>query len=154
MKKIILTALTLGILSISGCASNPYSSATYGSSEVKQAQEVQYGVVQAVRTVDISKESGAINVGSVSGAVIGGLAGNTIGGGSGKLLTTAGGALLGGLAGNSVNNAVGKKVGMEIDVKLDNSGKIISVVQANDIAFSKGQKVRVVGNGNSVRVTH
>lgn len=41
-------------------------------------------------------------VGTVGGAVLGGIAGNQIGGGLGKTVATAGGAIAGGLAGSAV----------------------------------------------------
>ena len=77
---------------------------------------------------------------------------NTVGGGSGKLLATAGGALLGGVVGNSANKAVGKEKGLEILVRTD-SGQDISIVQSADVNFYKGQKVKFIGNGGSVRVS-
>lgn len=151
-KIFVVPMLTIAIMSMVGCAGNTYSGSTYSASEAKQAQSVRYATVVSVRPVEISKDSGAVNVGSVGGAVLGGFAGNTVGGGSGRLLATAGGALLGGIAGNSVNNAVGKEKGIEIFLKTE-AGQEISVVQSADVSFYKGQRVRLVGSGSSVRVT-
>ena len=47
-------------------------------------------------------------LGVVGGAVIGGLLGNKVGGGTGKALTTVGGAAAGGYAGNEVEKNVKK----------------------------------------------
>lgn len=148
----VVSMLALSVIGLSGCAGNTYSGSTYKASEVKQVQSVRYATVVSVRPVEISKESGAVNVGSIGGAVIGGLAGNTVGQGSGRLLATAGGALLGGLAGNSINNAVGKEKGIEILVKTE-TGQDISIVQSADVSFYKGQRVKLIGNGSSLRVS-
>ncbi len=154
MKRNILSisVLTLAIIGMTGCANNTYSGSTYKASEVKQAQSVRYATVLSVRSVEISSDDSAINIGSIGGAVLGGFAGNTVGGGSGKLLATAGGALLGGVVGNSANKAVGKEKGLEILVRTD-SGQDISIVQSADVNFYKGQKVKLIGNGGSVRVS-
>ncbi|HEY4079361.1 MAG TPA: glycine zipper 2TM domain-containing protein [Burkholderiaceae bacterium] len=48
------------------------------------------------------RQGEASGVGVVGGAVIGGLLGNRLGGGTGRALTTAGGAVAGGYAGNEI----------------------------------------------------
>ena len=48
------------------------------------------------------RQGQASGVGVVGGALVGGLLGNRLGGGSGKVLTTAGGAVAGGYAGNEI----------------------------------------------------
>lgn len=152
MKNVAVLVIALSTLTLTGCLSTS-SGNVYRASEVKTAQRVTYGTVVSTRPVQIAADSGMLNVGSVSGAVLGGLAGNTIGGGSGRLLTTAGGVLLGGLAGNAIDQGVRKEEGVEIVVKVDGTGENIAVVQSADTFFSIGQRVRLVGSGKDLRVT-
>lgn len=63
--------------------------------------------VQQVRT-ETRKGSGS-GVGAVGGAVVGGLLGNRVGGGTGKKLATVGGAVAGGYAGNEVEKNAKKR---------------------------------------------
>jgi uncharacterized protein YcfJ len=51
-------------------------------------------------------------VGAVGGAVVGGLLGHQVGGGSGKSLMTVGGAVAGGVAGNEIEKRAKKHTGL------------------------------------------
>lgn len=153
MKKIALVGIVFSSLSLVGCMSSPYSGNVYSGSQAKTAQSVIYGTVVSTRPVKISNEASAVSVGSVSGAVLGGFAGNTIGGGSGRLLATAGGAILGGLAGSAVEKGVTTENAVEIVVRVDGTNENVAVVQSADTYFSIGQKVRLIGSGKNLRVT-
>lgn len=153
MKNMALIGIALSAMTLMGCSSSPYSGNVYQAGQVKTAQSVIYGTVISTRPVEIAGNSNTISVGSVSGAVLGGLAGNTVGGGSGRLLATAGGAILGGLAGSAVEKGVTKDHGVEIVVRVDGTNENIAVVQSADTYFSVGQKVRLVGSGKDLRVT-
>jgi len=75
------------------------------------------GKVLGVRTVEVeAKPSG---VGVVAGAVVGGLLGNQVGGGTGKTLATVAGAVGGGYAGNEIEKRTRKAVAYEVDVQLE-----------------------------------
>lgn len=137
---------------MAGCTSQ-YSGTSYSSSEALTAQTVNYGVVTSVQNVQIRGTDSDINVGSVGGTVLGAIAGSQIGGGWGRVAGGVGGAVLGGVAGNAVQKGVTKENGINIVVKLDN-GSNVSVTQAADQAFAVGQRVKVVGSGSRVRVTH
>ncbi len=92
-------------------------------------------------------------IGTIGGAVIGGLLGNTIGGGTGRSLATAAGAVAGGVAGNSIEGAVNRTDGVQLVIKMD-SGKTIAVVQkADKQAFRVNQRVMLLSNGSSVNVS-
>lgn len=153
MKKKILSAslISIFLLSLTGCA-DQYSGNTYSSSEVKQVQNIRYATVVGLRPVKISKDSSSLNMGSIGGTVLGGFIGNTIGSGSGRLLATAGGAILGGVAGNSINNAAKTYNALEITLREDGAGRDIAIVQSDDVSFQKGERVRIIGSGNSLRV--
>jgi outer membrane lipoprotein SlyB len=123
----------------------------YSRDQARIAQEVQMGVVESVREVNI--EGTKTPVGAGAGAVVGGVAGSTMGGGRGSIITTTVGALLGGVGGAAVEEAVTRQAGLEITVKLD-SGRMIAITQAADEEFRVGDRVRVLSGGGTTRVTH
>jgi outer membrane lipoprotein SlyB len=145
-----LVLAAAGLAFLSGCASS-LSSSAYSRDSARQMQTVYYGTVESVRSVQI--EGTKTPVGTGAGAIAGGVLGNQIGEGSGKTLATLGGALLGGAAGSAAEEGITRRPGYEITVRLDN-GRTISVVQAADIAFSPGERVRVIeARDGTTRVT-
>lgn len=141
-------AATLTILT--GCANPNASSSVYSYGQAQQEQIVRYGTVVSVRSVVIQNDRSS-GVGTLGGAALGGVAGSTIGGGRGQILTSIGGAILGGLAGNAVENQMGKTQGLEITVRLDN-GETRVVAQAADIPLASGQRVQLISGGGPTRV--
>jgi len=123
----------------------------YSRDQARTVQEVQMGLVESVREVNI--EGTKSPVGAGAGAVVGGVAGSTVGGGTGRVITTTVGALLGGLGGAAAEEAVTRQRGLEITVKLD-SGRMIAITQAADEEFRIGDRVRVLSGGGTTRVTH
>lgn len=123
----------------------------YSRDQARTVQEVQMGVVESVRQVNI--EGTKSPVGAAAGAVVGGAAGSTVGGGTGRVITTTVGALIGGLGGAAAEEAVTRQAGLEITVKLD-SGRMIAITQAADEEFRVGDRVRVLSGGGTTRVTH
>ena len=75
------------------------------------------GKVVSVRSVEA--EAPPSGVGVVAGAVVGGLLGNQVGGGSGRTLATVAGAVGGGYAGNEIEKRTRKAVAYEVDVQLE-----------------------------------
>lgn len=141
----------VGSVAITGCAAS-HSGSAYSRAQVMQTQEVQVGTVESVRKVTI--EGTKSHIGTATGAILGGIGGNTIGGGRGKAAATVGGAVLGGLAGSAIEEGVTRQAGLEIVVRLD-YGRTIAVVQKADEPFYSGERVRVVTNRQGqVRVTH
>lgn len=147
---IAISALVSAAALLAGCANDNASSSVYSYNQAQREQIVRTGTVVSVRSVVIQKgqTSGA---GVLAGGALGGIAGSTMGGGTGKVLATVGGALLGGLAGNAVENQMGKTNGLEITVRLDN-GETRVVAQAADVAISSGQRVRLISGGGPTRV--
>ena len=107
------------------------------------------GVVQQVRQEKRKGEGGAAGV--VGGAVVGGLLGNQIGGGSGRTLATVGGAVAGGFAGNEVQKRVTSRTVWVTRVKMKN-GSIRSFEQEARPAWAAGQAVRVHNNRTLIRL--
>lgn len=152
MKRYLVVA-ALGVLSLGGCAnSDIYSGNTYSGSEAKSARSVTYGTVTGIRPVNIQagNESNT-GIGSIGGAVLGGLLGNQVGGGSGRVLSTAVGGIGGAVAGSSVENRANRVGAYEIQVRTD-SGEEIVVVQKADTPYQPGQRVRLIGSGNDMSV--
>lgn len=136
---------------IAGCASSN-SGDVYSRSETRRVQTVKMGVVEGIRVVKI--EGTKSPVGTGAGAVVGGVAGSSIGEGKGSLIGAVVGAVAGGLAGSALEEGVTRKDGEEITVKLD-SGTMIAVVQeVSDEKFYPGDRVRVLESGGETRISH
>jgi len=136
---------------LAGCATPPESGNVYNSAETMHEQTVRMGTVESIRNVVIaSPESG---VGTLSGAALGGLAGSEIGGGKGSIATGILGAVGGGLFGQHVEHGASNRPGFEITVRLEN-GELRAITQPADEMFRPGERVRLVSNGYSTRVTH
>lgn len=147
--KLVVAAMAC-VAILGGCAASQSGSA-YSRAQARQVQEVELGVVESVREVQI--EGTKTPIGSVAGAAVGGIAGSNIGGGKGQAVGAILGAVGGGLAGAAVEEGVTRKPGLEITVRLD-SGRLIAVTQEADEAFSPGERVRIVSGGGVTRVSH
>lgn len=150
---VLLGAIVVGAMLVSGCAPSQ-SGSTFSSDQARTAQTVEFGTITNLNNAVIDNK--ASGVGAVVGSVAGGVAGSTIGGGSGRVLAAVGGALVGAAAGHGVERAMDKSDALEITVRMDNTKRVISVVQqlgAEEKAFRVGQRVRVLsGNDGSTRV--
>jgi len=143
MKKIFAVVL---IALAAGCASGPND---YSKSEARVVQTVAYGTVESVRAVRITEDKPI--AGTLTGAAVGGLLGNTIGHGGGRAAATVIGAVGGGIAGNAIERNVTAQDGQEVVVRLD-SGNTIAVVQPGMQSFSIGERVRVLAGPKGTRV--
>jgi outer membrane lipoprotein SlyB len=99
------------------------------------------GRVISVRAVQIhGKPSG---VGVVGGAIVGGLLGNQIGGGTGKTLATVAGAVGGGYAGNEIEKRTSTQNAYEVNVQME-GGNVRSFPYNGVPPWHEGDRVRVV----------
>jgi len=89
---------------------------------------------------------------TLGGAALGGLAGSNIGGGKGAIAGGIVGALAGGFGANAAQRTIGSKNALEVTVKLDDSGRMVSIVQDADIPLNVGQRVRLLTGGGNDRV--
>lgn len=139
------------ILILSGCQSS-LSGSTYSRAEARAVQQVKYGVVEDVRLVQI--EGTKSPLGSLSGAAVGGIAGSTIGGNKGRSIATVLGAVAGGVAGSVAEEAITRTQGVELVIRLEQSGELIAIVQKYDPAevFQAGDRIRVMTVGGTTRV--
>ncbi|MBC7698421.1 MAG: glycine zipper 2TM domain-containing protein [Bacteroidia bacterium] len=146
--KLLITAL-LSVLLVACASSN--SGSVYSRDEARKVQTVKTGVVESVRPVKL--EGTKSPVGTIAGGAVGGIAGSSVGGGRGSAIAAVIGAVVGGLAGSAAEEGITRKDGLEITVKLDGGG-MIAIVQEADDMFKAGEKVRIVENGGTSRVSH
>ena len=153
MNRSILTAISISLLTVglTGCVSGLQGS-TYSRSEARQVQEVEFGTVLSTNPVVIEgKQSGA---GQLPGAIIGGVAGSSVGEGKGQQIFTILGAVGGAVVGSMIEEQATRSQGLELTIKMD-SGKTLSIVQEVDNVnvFREGQRVRVLTQGALARVS-
>jgi len=147
---VAVTLMTASLALLGGCASAA-AGKDYSRDQTRAVQEVQMGVVESVREVNI--EGTKTPIGAGAGAVVGGVAGSTVGSGKGSVVGAAIGAVLGGLGGAAAEEATTRQKGVEITVKLD-SGRMLAITQAADEEFRVGDRVRVLSGGGTTRVSH
>jgi len=102
----------------------------------------QCGVVESV--TERTQRGEGSGVGAVGGAVVGGLLGNQIGGGSGKDVATVVGALGGGYVGNEVEKRVKSTKYYEVRVRFEDGST--SVFKEATQSWRPGDRVKVVNN--------
>ncbi len=147
----VVASALVGVTFISGCAQPSASSNVYTYSQAQREQVVRVGTVTGVRPIVI-KNDATTGAGMVAGGALGGVAGNSVGGGNGRTLAIVGGAILGALAGNAVEDQTGRRDGLEITVRLDN-GEMRVIAQEGDIPIVVGQRVQLVSGAGPRRVT-
>jgi outer membrane lipoprotein SlyB len=99
------------------------------------------GNVESVRTITHRAEGSGL--GAAGGAVLGGLLGNQIGGGTGRQLATVAGAVGGAVVGNQVEGNMKATQSYEIRVRLDD-GSQRTFRQTSAPSWRTGDRVRVV----------
>lgn len=148
---IIAVALAATLATLAGCAVQPNSANVYKARQAQNEQSVRMGTVESVRQVTIDK--GESGTGVLAGAALGGVAGSAVGGGKGAIAASILGAVAGGIAGQSIEANSANKPGFEITVRLDN-GDLRAIVQDADEQFRPGERVRLLSDGRTTRVTH
>lgn len=137
-------------LFIAGCAPG-LGGGSYTRDEARREQNVRMGMVESVRPVQI--EGTRSGIGPAAGAVIGGVAGSSVGRGRGSTVGTVLGGVAGGVAGQAAEEFGTRRTGVEITVKLDRGG-LVAIVQEADETFKPGDRVRILSDGRTSRVTH
>lgn len=149
-KRMQAAILVLAVATLAGCAQG-LGGGSYTRDEARREQNVRMGKVESVRQVQI--EGTRSGVGPAAGAVVGGVAGSTVGGGRGSAVAAVVGAVAGGVAGQAIEQGTTRKNGVEVTVKLD-SGALVAIVQEADEIFQTGDRVRILSDGRTSRVTH
>ena len=133
---------------LAGCAG--LGSSSYTREQARREQTVRLGYVESVREVKLEgTNSGA---GAVAGAAVGGIGASQIGHGTGSAVAAVLGAVAGGVAGHVAEQGVTAKRGVEVTVKLDN-GQMVAITQQADETFRPGDRVRILSDGATSRVT-
>ena len=135
---------------LTGCATPGLGGGSYSREQARREQTVRVGVVESVREVKL--EGTRSGIGPGAGAVAGGVAGSTIGHGRGSAVAAIAGAVVGGIAGQAAEQGITAKRGVEVTVKLD-SGQMLAIVQEADETFRPGDRVRILSDGATSRVT-
>ena len=147
--RLVLVLCTLALSS--GCATYSASGSSYPRYETRTAYDVEYGEVVATRIVEI--EGDASFIGVWGGSEVGRAVGGTVGDGDTQRVARALGSVAGAVAGEAIEKKITAEDGLEITVRLDNSDTI-AVVQAQDVLFAPGDRVRVLfGPRGSTHVT-
>ncbi len=145
-----VVALLIFSAGLAGCASG-LGGSSYTRDEARREQNVRMGIVESVRQVQI--EGTRSGVGPAAGAVVGGIAGSTVGGGRGSAAAAVLGSVAGGVAGQALEEIGTRRTGVEVTVKLNNGG-LVAIVQEADETFKPGDRVRILSDGRTSRVTH
>jgi outer membrane lipoprotein SlyB len=132
-----------GLAVLAACAAPPQQGET----------SVRYGKVVQIDNVTIDGEN-QLGVGSIIGAVAGGVIGHQFGGGTGRDVATVAGVLAGGAVGTKAQSKYAdRRPAQHIIVQLDN-GVAVGVTQATEQGgFNVGDRVRIDGSGNDARVS-
>ena len=142
------SALTL-LTMLSGCATQPRSGDYYGDTEAERDMTVRLAVVESVRDVVLDRQS-RDGVGTLAGAVFGGVAGRSIG--QGATIGAVAGSIIGGFIDRANEGDATRVPAMEITVKLADGSLIAIVQKAGAVRPSAGDQVRLVSSGGSTRV--
>lgn len=139
-----------GAALLAACTPSP-SPDRFSQNETMRAVPVQFGTLESVRGVDI--RPGQTRLGRITGAVLGGIGGSQIGRSTAANVAGAtAGAVTGGAVGSAIEGSR-RTNGVELTVLLD-SGEAIAVVQPGDARdFRPGDRVRVTGEDERVRVS-
>jgi outer membrane lipoprotein SlyB len=151
MRAICLTLFASAAVFAGGCANEP-SGRSYSSAQTRTTFDIEYGEVVEIRVVKIEGEAGFL--GAWGGASVGHAIGaSTSGSHSTRRIAAAVGGVAGAVAGQAVERKIREDEAYEITVRLDNAD-VIAVVQALDVEFSPGDRVRVLlGRDGSARVS-
>lgn len=141
---VMILTISLAVLTAAGCASSR-SGQVYSRDHARQAQSVESGTVESVKSVLI--EGTKTPVGAAAGGVAGGVIGSTVGGGSGRTVATVVGALAGAAAGAAAEEGITQRNGLEIIVRKDN-GQTVVIVQEADIEIYPGDRIRIITAGD------
>ena len=122
---------------------------TYPAGSLGTSMHVFQGRIVAIEAVTVEGRSSI--VGTVGGAAVGNSVGRTVGGGSGKRVAGAVGTVAGAVAGRAVEKQATSREAVQIIVKLD-SGRTVAVIQEDDPALKRGDRVRVLQGRRTTRV--
>jgi outer membrane lipoprotein SlyB len=119
----------------------PLAAQAAQSNHGSAAQCSSCGTVVSTHTYQRAAEHGS-GLGIATGAVVGGLLGNHVGGGNGRSLATVAGAVGGGYAGNEIEKRSRTTTVTEVRVRMSN-GAVRTFTESGGNRRRAGQHVRV-----------
>lgn len=124
-------------------AANKAANRAHQSARAEQAKAVchECGRIESVQAVQTAAPPSGVGV--VGGAVVGGLLGNQVGGGTGRTLATVAGAVGGGFAGNEIEKRTRTASTWQVRVAMED-GNIRSFPYNHQPNWRAGDRVRVV----------
>ena len=136
---------------LAGCGSAPWDGGTEPRRAQQQVERKEFpGVVESVREVPVDSQRSSAT--PVIGAVVGGAAGSSVGHGRGSSAGAVVGTVIGGMTGEAVAQSQAQP-GLEITVRLDAGGSVAVTQPAGKDSFQPGDRVRVIADGRTARVT-
>ena len=144
---LVASVATLGALVGCQTTSNPEVVSRY---DAERMSSVQDATVLSTRPVTLQgRDSG---VGTVGGAVIGGIAGSNVGGPRTGGIVGIVGAIAGGLIGNAVERDATQQQAVEILVQLKNGDRRSVIQGVGSETFAVGDPVIMITTGSRTRV--
>lgn len=148
---LLLPLAAVSSLALSACvpSANPN---VYAPADSMQQAQVRDGTIVSARQVAIQNMPGNTDqtVGAVAGGVLGALAGDKLGKGTGNTLMTGLGAVAGATAGANVSQRMNRGTATQWIVQLENGSKI-AVIQ-NDPSLHVGMAVEVLSSAGGSRI--
>ncbi|MEO8486331.1 MAG: hypothetical protein ABI585_08330 [Betaproteobacteria bacterium] len=135
-----------------GCAPMPPAVAIYSPAQSMRPQTVEFGYVEALRDVRIGGyRTGA---GGAGGAMVGSVAGSFVGGSwQANVAGSIVGAIVGAIVGGAIEEGATVRPGVEVSVRLDQGALVVVVQDAGIDALRPGDRVRLLSDGYSARVS-
>jgi len=109
-----------------------------------QAKCQDCGTVLSIR--EVKQKGQGTGLGAVGGAVVGGVLGHQIGGGTGKTVATIAGAGGGAYAGHQIEKNVKSKTTWTVDIRMD-GGQTRTFTYSNAPTVHEGERVKLVDGG-------
>lgn len=143
--------LIVGALALGACANTnaPASSSPNNTGAAPASVYPGYGVVHSVEVIKNENNGiggSGIGLGTIAGAVIGGVAGNQVGEGKGNTAATVVGAAGGAYVGNQIENRQKSPDSYRITVRMQNGGYQTITQTTNTVRV--GDRVMVAGDGS------
>ena len=148
--KLILVAAVASLGSLTACVVAPPNSVS--AYDAQRMSTVVDATVLSISPVTLQgRDTG---VGTISGAVIGGIAGSNVGGPRTGGIVGIAGAVVGGLIGNAVERDATQRQGVEIMLQLKNGDRRSVIQGAGGEVFAAGEPVMLITTGGRTRVVH
>lgn len=141
MNELGLVLGTISVLMLGACATtNTPPSTPYGGVANPGNVYSGYGVVQSVELV--KQANSGVGLGTIAGAIVGGVAGNQVGAGRGNTAATVLGAAGGAYIGHELENRQQQNAdAYKVTVRME-SGAYQSLMYSTNPGFRAGERVR------------